>query len=152
MGGERLRRRCCRGAIKRRTAGPTFRPARAGHRGLAGIAKIRALQPAKLYLPHFGLVKGDIAAHLDALEERVRRWSLWFRDRIRAGDDEQKMTPAFAEYVADELRGAGATEAEVIDYEHADPSFMAVSAAMRYWRKHHPEEVEGQARTESYTS
>jgi glyoxylase-like metal-dependent hydrolase (beta-lactamase superfamily II) len=116
------------------------------------IAKIRALQPAKLYLPHFGLVKGDISAHLDALEERVRRWSLWFRDRIRAGDDEHKMTPAFAQYVADELRGAGATEAEVIDYEHADPSFMAVSAAMRYWRKHHPKEVEGQARAESYTS
>jgi glyoxylase-like metal-dependent hydrolase (beta-lactamase superfamily II) len=107
------------------------------------IAKIRALNPAKLYLPHFGLVKGDITAHLDALEERVRRWSLWFRDRIRTGDDEQKMRPPFAAYVADELRSAGATEAEVIDYEHADPSFMAVSAVMRYWRKHHPEEVTG---------
>lgn len=106
------------------------------------IAKIRALNPAKFYLPHFGLVKGDLAAHLDALAERVHRWSTWFRDRIRAGDDEQKMTPAFAQYVADELRSAGVTEAEVIDYEHADPSFMAVSAAIRYWRKHHPEEVE----------
>jgi hypothetical protein len=28
-----------------------------------------------------------------------------------------------------------------IDYEQADPSFMAVSAAIRYWRKHHPEEL-----------
>ena len=105
------------------------------------IAKIRALNPAKLYLPHFGLVPGDISAHLDALEERVVRWSVWFRDRIRAGDDEQKMAPAFAAYVASELRQAGATETEVADYEHADPSFMAISAAIRYWRKHHPEEV-----------
>ncbi|PYI94384.1 MAG: MBL fold hydrolase [Verrucomicrobia bacterium] len=116
------------------------------------IAKIRALNPAKLYLPHFGLVAGDITAHLNALEERVIRWSIWFRARIRAGDDEQKMTPAFADYVADELRALGATDSEVADYEHADPSFMAVSASIRYWRKHHPEEVELPAPTHSDTS
>jgi glyoxylase-like metal-dependent hydrolase (beta-lactamase superfamily II) len=106
------------------------------------IAKIRALKPAKLYLPHFGLVPGDIGAHLDALEGRIERWSLWFRDRLRAGDQEQAMTPAFADYVITELRAAGTTEHELTDYEQADPSFMAVSAATRYWRKHHPEEVE----------
>jgi glyoxylase-like metal-dependent hydrolase (beta-lactamase superfamily II) len=105
------------------------------------IAKIRALNPAKLYLPHFGPVTGDIAAHLDALEERIVRWSIWFRDRLGAGEDEQKMTPAFAAYVMNELRQAGATESELADYEQADPSFMAVSAATRYWRKRHPEEV-----------
>jgi hypothetical protein len=105
------------------------------------IAKIRALNPAKLYLPHFGLIDSDIASHLDALEERVVRWSLWFRDRIRAGENEQTMVPAFANYLVDELRAAGATDVQLADYEHADPSFMAVSAAMRYWRKHHPEEV-----------
>jgi len=103
---------------------------------LESIAKIRTLNPARLYLPHFGLVEGALSAHLNALEERVRRWSLWFRDRLRAGEDEEKLTPAFAEFVAHELRGAGATESELIDYEQADPSFMAVSAAIRYWRKH----------------
>jgi glyoxylase-like metal-dependent hydrolase (beta-lactamase superfamily II) len=106
------------------------------------IAKIRGLNPAKLYLPHFGLVPGDIPAHLDALDERVHRWSTWFRDRLRAGDDEQTMKPAFAEFVAHELREGGAAENEVVDYEQADPSFMAVGAATRYWCKRHPEEVE----------
>ena len=105
------------------------------------IATIRALNPAKLYLPHFGLVAGDIGAHFDALDERIVRWSLWFRDRIRAGQDESAMKPAFAELVAVELRAAGASESALADYEHADPSFMAVSAAARYWRKHHPTEV-----------
>jgi glyoxylase-like metal-dependent hydrolase (beta-lactamase superfamily II) len=105
------------------------------------IEKIRALNPARLYLPHFGLIEGSISSHLDALEERIRRWALWFRDRIRAGQDEQQMIPAFAEYVAEELRASGATEELVRDYEYADPSFMAVSGAVRYWRKHHPEEV-----------
>ena len=102
---------------------------------LESIAKIRALNPAKLYLPHFGLVEGPIPAHLDGLEERIRAWSTWFRDRLRAGDDEPKLRAAFASYVAQELRNARATEAELIDYEQADPSFMAVSAAIRYWRK-----------------
>ena len=105
------------------------------------IATIRALNPAKIYLPHFGIVPGDISTHLDQLEERVIRWSNWFRDRLRAGDDEEKMKPAFAEYAATELRRFGATASEVGDYEQADPSFMAVSASIRYWRKHHPEKV-----------
>src|SRR5205085_11850927 len=105
------------------------------------IAEIRTLNAAKTFLPHFGPVEGDIGAHLDALEERVVRWSLWFRDRIRAGDDEPALKPAFARYLADELRETGATESELADYEQADPSFMAVSAALRYWRKHHPQEV-----------
>jgi glyoxylase-like metal-dependent hydrolase (beta-lactamase superfamily II) len=105
------------------------------------IAKIRALNPAELYLPHGGLVPGDIAAHLDLLEERLIRWSIWFRDRLRLGDDAARMTPAFAEYVVAELRSAGAAETELAAYEQADPSFMAVSAAIRYWTKHHPEKV-----------
>jgi glyoxylase-like metal-dependent hydrolase (beta-lactamase superfamily II) len=116
------------------------------------IAKIRALNPAKLFLPHFGLIESDIPAHLDALEERVIRWSTWFRDRLRVGDDEQKMMPAFADYLAAELHSLDATETAVADYEHADPSFMAVSAATRYWRKRHPEEVALPAATRSDTS
>jgi hypothetical protein len=39
------------------------------------------------------------------------------------------------------LLKAGASETELAAYEQADPNFMAVSAALRYWRKHHPEEV-----------
>ena len=108
---------------------------------LESIEKIRALHPAKLYLPHFGLVEGSIFAHLDALEERVRRWSIWFRDRIRTGTDETQLVPAFAEYEASDLQAGGATKGEVGDYETADPSYMAVSAALRYWNKYHPEVI-----------
>jgi glyoxylase-like metal-dependent hydrolase (beta-lactamase superfamily II) len=108
---------------------------------LQSIEKIRALRPAKLYLPHFGLIEGSISAHLDALEERVRRWSTWLRDQIRAGRDEQQLVPAFAAYEAEDLRTGGASEEEHRDYETADPSYMAVSAALRFWRKYHPEDV-----------
>jgi glyoxylase-like metal-dependent hydrolase (beta-lactamase superfamily II) len=108
---------------------------------LDSIQKMRALNAAKLYLPHFGLAAGSTSAHFDALEERVRRWSEWFRDRIRAGDDEEQLIPTFAEYEIADLRAGGAPEGSIDAYEAADPSFMAVSAALRYWRKHHPEQL-----------
>jgi len=105
------------------------------------IEKIRALEAKKLYLPHFGPVEGSISAHLDALSDRIDRWAIWFRDRIRAGQAENQLVPAFAECLADELRKEGATEDEIRDYECADPSFMAVGGALRYWQKYHPDEV-----------
>ena len=76
---------------------------------LESIAKIRALNPERLYLPHFGLVPDSIATHLDGLEERVRRWSDWFRDRLRAGVAESGLIPEFAAYEAADLRAGGAT-------------------------------------------
>ncbi len=108
---------------------------------LKSIDKIRALNPTKLYLPHFGAVPDDIATHLDQLEERVRRWSCWFRDRIIAGEDEPQLIQPFADYEAADLLAGGATEESVRDYETADPSFMAVTAALRYWRKYHPDKI-----------
>jgi glyoxylase-like metal-dependent hydrolase (beta-lactamase superfamily II) len=109
---------------------------------LESIAKMRALEASNLYLPHFGRVSGSISAHFDALEERVRRWANWLRDRIRAGDDEKTAVQAFAEYEHADLIAGGATPELVQDYESADPSYMAVSAALRYWRKYHPEQVD----------
>ena len=105
------------------------------------IQKIRALDAKKLYLPHFGPVEGSVSAHLDALDQRIDRWAIWFRDRIRAGEGEAQMFPAFAAYAADDLRKNSSTEDEIRDYECADPSFMAVGAGLRYWKKYHPEEV-----------
>ncbi|MGH8100345.1 MAG: MBL fold metallo-hydrolase [Chthoniobacterales bacterium] len=105
------------------------------------IAKIRALDAAHLYLPHFGKVSGPVNDHLDALDERVKRWAEWFRKKIHAGDDESKLRSTFAELEHAELRAGGASESEVEGYEGADPSYMAVSASLRYWKKYHPEAI-----------
>ncbi len=105
---------------------------------LRSIAKMRALGARKLYLPHFGVVDGEVEAHLDGLEERVRRWSEWFRARLGKGDEETDLVNDFAAYEASDLRAGGASRDEVEDYEAADPSSMAVSAAVRYWRKQPP--------------
>ena len=108
---------------------------------LQSLEKIRATNPAKLYLPHFGLVEGSVPSHLDAMEERVRRWSAWFLDRIRAGADERQLINAFADYEKSDLLAGGADKTLARDYEIADPSYVAVPAALRYWRKYHPEQL-----------
>jgi glyoxylase-like metal-dependent hydrolase (beta-lactamase superfamily II) len=102
---------------------------------LRSISKMRALKSRKLYLPHYGEVRAPVDQHLDALEERVRRWSEWFRDRLMTGAAQEELIPAFAEYEAQDLQSAGATAERVADYEAADPSYMAVGAALRCWRK-----------------
>lgn len=108
------------------------------------IAKIRALNAAQLYLPHFGKIQGDVVDHLAALDERVSRWSEWLRDKIRAGMNEDELRSAFATYEHDDLRSRSEVtnvEALITDYETADPSHMAVSGALRYWQKYHPEQI-----------
>lgn len=106
---------------------------------LGSIERMRSLDPARLYLPHFGLVENELPAHFDALAERIRRWADWFRDQLRQGRSEAEMVADFARYEAHDLLGAGAPAERLRDYEQADPSFMAVTASIRYWQKFHPE-------------
>jgi glyoxylase-like metal-dependent hydrolase (beta-lactamase superfamily II) len=103
------------------------------------IAKIRKLNAPNLYLPHFGKITAPVSEHLDLLDGQVVRWAEWFRERIRAGDDESKLRSTFAELEHADLRKAGATQEDIDGYEAADPSYMAVGAAVRYWKKYHPE-------------
>src|SRR5438045_4105947 len=84
---------------------------------LESIQKIRALKPANLYLPHFGKIDSPIAEHLDAVEERVCRWSEWFRAKIRAGADEEQLRREFAALEHGDLRAWGASEDDVQGYE-----------------------------------
>ena len=108
---------------------------------LESIDKMRAVNATNLYLPHFGKVEADLPSHFDALEERVRRWADWFRDQMQRGGDEAQLIPKFTEYEMSDLRAGGAPEEQLADYEAADPSFMAVPAALRYWRKHQADKI-----------
>jgi glyoxylase-like metal-dependent hydrolase (beta-lactamase superfamily II) len=106
------------------------------------IAKIRRLNAPNLYLPHFGKIAGSVDEHLAELDERVARWSEWFREKIRAGENESSLRSTFAELEHAELRQGGASQVEVASYEGADPSYMAVGAATRYWKKFHPDALQ----------
>lgn len=104
------------------------------------IVKIRNLKPSKIYLTHFGEA-GEVGPHLDALEARLVEWADWMKFRLRAGLSREQIVPEFEAYVAAGLRAAGLSEEEVQEYEFADPAWMSVDGLVRYWNKHHPEEV-----------
>ena len=121
------------------------------------LAKIRKLNAAHLYLPHFGKVEDSISEHLDLLDERVARWSEWFREKIRGGATEEQLRADFAALEHGEINASAPPStfslqpstyplvtghtSLVTSYEAADPSYMAPPAAIRYWKKFHPEEV-----------
>ena len=108
---------------------------------LTSLGKIAATNPKTIYLPHFGEVTDSIQEHLNAMADRVRRWSGWFQKKIGAGTSEDQLTEQFAAYEHDDLAQGGASQQEIEDYEMADPSYMAVPAAIRYWHKYHGEEL-----------
>jgi hypothetical protein len=110
--------------------------------GRESIVKIRKLNATNLYLPHFGKIIGSVDEHLGKLDEKVTHWSEWFREKIRAGENESSLRSTFANLEHGELRDGGASQDEVDGYEAADPSYMAIGAAIRYWRKFHPEALQ----------
>ena len=115
---------------------------------IESIHKIRALNPTNLYLPHFGKLNGSVSEHLDLLEERIARWSEWFREKIRSDADDEQLRSDFAHLEHSEIETA--TSASLVTrhsslvtlYEAADPSYMAPPAAIRYWKKYHPEALQ----------
>lgn len=106
------------------------------------IAKIRSLNANYLYLPHFGKITGPISEHLDQLDERVVRWSEWLRQKIGSGANEDQLRSEFAALEHSEIDATVVGSDLVTLYEAADPSYMAVGAARRYWTKFHPEAIQ----------
>jgi glyoxylase-like metal-dependent hydrolase (beta-lactamase superfamily II) len=104
------------------------------------LARIRTLKPSRIYLTHFGQTQ-EVGPHLDMLETRLLEWAGWIKQRLKAGLSREQMVLEFEAYVAAGLRAAGLSDEEVQEYEFADPSWMSVDGLVRYWNKHHPEEV-----------
>lgn len=113
------------------------------------IARIRKVNAANLYLPHFGKITGPISEHLDLLDECVVRWSEWFREKLRAGLDDVQIRTEFAALEHSEIQRFASPGSSLVtghsslidEYEAADPSYMAPPAAIRYWNKFHPDEI-----------
>ena len=57
------------------------------------------------------------------------------KTKAATGASEESLIPPFQTFMHDLLAGHGLTEAEIQDYEIADPAFMSVHGLVRYWRK-----------------
>lgn len=99
----------------------------------ASIQSIKSLNVEQLQLTHFGTVT-NVGAHLDELHERLWDWANWMRPHFQACTEPSVITPLFQQYVAQQLRAAGVSEAGIATYETANPSWMSVAGLLRYWK------------------
>jgi glyoxylase-like metal-dependent hydrolase (beta-lactamase superfamily II) len=98
------------------------------------INLLRKINPRSFYLTHFDRVD-DLAPHLEALEQNIYTLAHWIKEHLQAGQSPAEMTPAFDEFCANELRKLGLNEAEVAQYQAANPAWMSVAGLARYWKK-----------------
>jgi glyoxylase-like metal-dependent hydrolase (beta-lactamase superfamily II) len=88
------------------------------------LDEIEARSPARLCLPHFGVVE-DVGEHLARMRARLREWA----ERVREGvSEEEFVAAAEAELVA---AGAGSAAA----YTQAGPFWQSYQGLKRYWDK-----------------
>jgi len=105
----------------------------AWERSLDSIAERR---PARLCLPHFGVVE-EPAQHVERTRERLREWAA----RVRDGATEEE----FVRAAGLELEEAADPETAAA-YTQAGPLWQSYAGLVRYWRKR-GEAATGQAAT-----
>lgn len=104
------------------------------------LAKVRALQPARIIVTHGGLLKDPVTPLAD-LERRLDDWAAWVLAQLNAGQAEAQMVPLFEQKVRAELQAAGVTPEILPTYAHGNPADKSVYGLARYWRKFHPERL-----------
>ena len=105
----------------------------------ASIGRLRALQPKRLYLTHFG-AHDDVPWHLDDLLARLVRWTGWLGARLELGAEPGALTELLrAEQDAPLAVAAGEAELPAADvfarYESAGNYRMSVDGVARWISK-----------------
>ncbi|MBA4136444.1 MAG: MBL fold hydrolase [Opitutus sp.] len=108
---------------------------------LTSLKMIMALQPARVFVTHFGELD-DPVKRLNELAERLLDWAEWIAEELKIGMPEEKIIPLFEQRVRGELKMAGMSDELLDTYEQADPAAMSVAGLARYWRKFRPEALQ----------
>ncbi|MGA7670708.1 MAG: MBL fold metallo-hydrolase [Nitrolancea sp.] len=98
------------------------------------IQKLRALNPSRFYLTHFGGFD-DVSWHLDDLLCRLFFWSGWADARLAEESDTDAITAVLTERGDAEILAATGDDHLVRPYEVATAYQMTVDGMARYLRK-----------------
>jgi glyoxylase-like metal-dependent hydrolase (beta-lactamase superfamily II) len=91
----------------------------------ASLEAIEARRPARLCLPHFGVI-ADVPIHLAEMRVRLRTWA----ERVRDGASQEEFVAAAEEEL---MTGSDAETAE--SYRQAAPFWQSHAGLRRYWEK-----------------
>jgi glyoxylase-like metal-dependent hydrolase (beta-lactamase superfamily II) len=91
----------------------------------ASLDTIEERRPARLCLPHFGVI-ADVPSHLADMRVRLRAWA----ERVRDGASREEFVAA-----AEEELVAGADSETAESYRQAAPFWQSHAGLRRYWEK-----------------
>lgn len=97
------------------------------------IQKLKNLQPKKLYLTHFD-VKDNPLQILTDLENVLTQWANFIKPYYDQKATTEEIVPHFMQFTTENFRAAGLSEADILTYEFANPSWMSVNGLLRYWK------------------
>jgi glyoxylase-like metal-dependent hydrolase (beta-lactamase superfamily II) len=117
------------GHLRPPTPPPEFSP----EKWRKSVATLRALEPRRLYLTHFGGYY-DVAWHLDELLSRTWFWAGWVGGRLATGEDAGAASDALRAMEDVTLARTG-DPSLLRRYEEAGNYRMSVDGIARWWRK-----------------
>jgi glyoxylase-like metal-dependent hydrolase (beta-lactamase superfamily II) len=98
------------------------------------ISRMRALEPRKLHLTHFGSFD-DPAWHFDDLLSRLYYWYGWAYARLQLGADEETLIGELQRFGDNELVEITGSDDLVRPYELATAYYMTIQGMARYYRR-----------------
>jgi glyoxylase-like metal-dependent hydrolase (beta-lactamase superfamily II) len=101
----------------------------------SSIRFIRALQPQKLYLTHFGIVESNIDNHFNELEATLMYYSQWVWEEMEKEKEIGNIIHSFQNMVESTWTELKMNEEDKLKYSLANPAFMSVNGLIRYWTK-----------------
>lgn len=112
---------------------PTPPPEFSPEKWHTSIATLRALEPRRLYLTHFGAYD-DVTWHLNELLARTWFWAGWVGGRLATGEEPAVTTEALRRMEDVTLAQTG-DPSLIRRYEEAGNYRMSVDGIARWWRK-----------------
>lgn len=109
-----------------------------------GLERMRAAQAERLLLTHFGAVE-NVSEHLDQVAEHNRLWADDVLLGMQKGEDDDALEACIAQLSRTELEADGASPEVIERHRVTSNDEMTIMGLKRYWRKHHPEKLEGQS-------
>jgi glyoxylase-like metal-dependent hydrolase (beta-lactamase superfamily II) len=105
------------------------------------IDLMRKLQPATLYLSHFGPTY-QVEPHLERLQTALFQWAELILQGLLAGKNEEQLLAYLIAQTEPELLAIAHDPHAVKRYEIATNYRMTVQGLVRYWQKRHPERLQ----------
>ena len=99
----------------------------------SSLALLKARNPRKLFLTHFGVVDNPIE-HFEELEFMLDDWAGWMKYYHEQPADQKVVTQEFMAYSRQQLESRGLGPDNIQRYEYANPSWMSVAGLLRYWK------------------